>query len=181
MNRFFFIASILLVSASCEKKSDAESKTDSVTATTAVSDTTKKEEVTATADTVKAPKETLSEAKGDTFTFSIKGYLLLQPDAQTIERMQKDNGGDFETIADDASYYYATAQGFLEKNKIPFDQSEMRYIRFLKADGASKIIDRYKDGGGWDVYFFDTKNDPEKADMVMIEEEFKNKYQKNFN
>ena len=179
---FFLTGSILLLFSACEKKSENSIKSDSVAPVTIPADTAKKEITVAAKDTAKAITETITDTKVDTLVFDIKGYLLLQPDARTIERMEKENGeDDFATIADDGSYYYATAQGFLERNKIPFDQSEMRYIKFVKADGTYTIIDRYKDGGAWELYFFDTKNDPEKADMVMIEEEFKNKYQKAFN
>lgn len=102
--------------------------------------------------------------------------LMIAPTTEQIEEMQKEEGEDFATIADDGSYYQATSNMLLDSMKIKVVDASQPYVQFI---GENKIwtLNIRKNGlPVWNLIFFHRKKDPIVVGMAGLTAEQITKY-----
>jgi hypothetical protein len=136
-------------------------------------DTTRK------ADTSKTQIATqTSSSSTDTLTIERKAAVFYQPDSLQIEKHMKQAGeADFRAGMDDYIYYINTSAEYLEKQGLPvIDAKNKKYLKFVMADNKEKLIKLDTLEELWGMYLFDPKKKPYYADIIEIEEDYKNYY-----
>jgi hypothetical protein len=95
-----------------------------------------------------------------------------------MEKWKREVGvEDFETAADDWSYYLSSARSYLDSMKVPILESgHKKFLKFVKADKTPKLIKLDTLRNYWGVYLFIPAKEPKFADLLSIEDEYKSYY-----
>lgn len=111
----------------------------------------------------------------DTLTINSRSAVFFQPDSLQIENRKKEAGeANFRAGAGDYIYYINTSVDYLGKQALPvLDAKDMKYLRFVSANGVVKLVKLDTLPDLWGIYLFDPRNSPYYADIIEIEEEFK--------
>ena len=94
--------------------------------------------------------------------------VIVFPNKEQIEAMKNDNGDDFLTIAEDASYYQTTALQILDSLKIKSLGSTKNYVTFSGDLGEWTLNVRKKGLPEWNLIFFNTKKEPQIISEVTL-------------
>lgn len=81
--------------------------------------------------------KTLIPADSDTLYITTPSALYYRPDSLRMEQWKKRIGEeDFETVADDWSYYMMTSQDFLDSMKMPVvEAGDKKIVKFVQTAG----------------------------------------------
>lgn len=114
----------------------------------------------------------------DTLTIDRIAAIFYQPDSIQIKKRMKQVGeADFRAGADDYIYYINSSVEYLEKQGIPvIDAKNRKFLRFVMTDKKEKLIKLDTLEELWGIYLFDPMKAPLYADMIDIEENYKNYY-----
>lgn len=75
----------------------------------------------------------------------------------------------FYAVANDAMYYSAQTQEYLEKRRIKVRDTSAPQLRFRTATGTLYRVDLRSDVFAWGLLLFDGKHKPVQADLVEPE------------
>jgi hypothetical protein len=114
----------------------------------------------------------------DTLTIDKKTAVFYQPDSVAMQKWKNEVGEeDFETAADDWSYYMMTSHEYLDSMKVPIvETADKKFLKFVKTDKTMKLIKLDTLKNFWGVYLFIPAKDPKFADLLSIEDEYKSYY-----
>ena len=102
--------------------------------------------------------------------------ILIYPTEAQVRKMEKENGEDFNTIADDNQYYMGTSTKYLDSIHCrTIDTSAHGPMRFLTASG--QVIKLNLGKYDWAILLFNGKDTPVEADIMSMPENYK-KYMK---
>jgi hypothetical protein len=106
--------------------------------------------------------------------------VSIMPDTTWINQQQLKMGDNWDEIVSDNLYYEHLAIEALKKNEIPtfYNLREKRYIRFIKIDNSSVLIDLTKMKDGWGLILFNGDDNPVLWSDTDIDEELKEIYNK---
>lgn len=112
----------------------------------------------------------------DTLTIDGRSAVFFQPDSlQMEERMKKVGEKDFRAGADDYIYYINISAEFLEKQGLPVMNAKgKKYLKFVTSDKKVELVKLDTLSELWGMYLFDPEKKPHYADIVEIEEDYKN-------
>ncbi|RNI31832.1 hypothetical protein EFY79_21050 [Hanamia caeni] len=113
---------------------------------------------------------------GDTLTIDRKSAVFFQPDSlQMEERMKKVGEKDFRAGADDYIYYINISAEFLEKQGLPVMNAKgKKYLKFVTSDKKAELVKLDTLSELWGMYLFDPEKKPHYADIIEIEDDYKN-------
>src|ERR1051325_5377702 len=97
------------------------------------------------------------------YTVSEICAVSIFPDTSWINEQQRSMPeSDWNTVADDNSFYISQGEDSLEKINIPvqYRMNDKQYIRFIKKDKSEFIIDKSKMKDKWGLILFNGKDDP---------------------
>jgi hypothetical protein len=94
--------------------------------------------------------------------------VIIFPNKEQIATMKNENGDDFLTIAEDASYYQTTALQILDSLKIKTLGSTKNYVTFNGDLGKWTLNVRKKGLPEWNLIFFNTKKEPQIVSEVTL-------------
>jgi hypothetical protein len=113
--------------------------------------------------------------ESDTLIVTSRSAIFYSPDSIQIEKRKKEIGEhEFYIGADDYAYYSNESWNYLEKMKLPLVMAiNKNYLKFISPGKTTLIrIDTLPEL--WGVYLFDPKKHPYQADIMDMEEEYKN-------
>lgn len=111
----------------------------------------------------------------DTLVIDKNAAIYYNPDSIQMAKWKKDVGEkDFETVADDWSFYINSANEFLKTTTLPVeDASGKKVLKFIKADRTVTLIRLDTLSNFWGYYLFSTGKAPQFADITMMEDSYK--------
>ncbi|MDZ4794797.1 MAG: hypothetical protein SGI83_11010 [Bacteroidota bacterium] len=122
------------------------------------------------------PDETpIVNTTADTLLIDKNAAVYYRPDSLQLERWKKQSGDkDFAVIADDWSYYMNTSSEYLNTTTTPvIDASGKKILKFVKADQSFILVKPDTLKHYWGVFLFSPVKEPLFADLVTIEEVYK--------
>lgn len=103
-------------------------------------------------------------------TISTPCAVSYSPNLQRIDELksqtQEPDSSDFYTVADDMMFYTSETEAYLRKHHIKIIHTSAPKLRFLLADGSSRIVDFHKKDFAWGVLLFDGRHAPKDADIT---------------
>lgn len=116
-----------------------------------------------------------AERHDDTLLVIGKAAVSFWLDSSATEKLRKKIGDDdFETGADDYSYYAYLADSVLKSHHIAtVDADSCRYIKFMQTSGAMTVIKEDTSQFLSNLYFFDPDRPPYFVLTTDIESEYK--------
>lgn len=135
--------------------------------------TAKKENVVA--DTISKPAQTPVIAGSDTLIIDNNAAVYYIPDSARMEKWKKQVGEkDFETVADDWSFYMNEATGYIKTTRLPLhDASGKKVLKFIKTGGAVTMVGLDTLSNFWGFYLFNPGKEPQFADIVTMDRSYK--------
>ena len=98
--------------------------------------------------------------------------VIISPTDTKINRLKKDNGDDFYTVADDNLFYIGSARQLLDSLKTKtIDTEATGQLTFKQKDGAYTSIDLSE--FYWGIILFNGKDAPIEADITTFVSEYK--------
>jgi hypothetical protein len=96
--------------------------------------------------------------------------IFCTPDSLKIEAMEKaDTDETFYTLADDNLNYMSTDRELLESKGMKIiDVTNHNTLQFKLADGTTKQLNMDDPKYGWEIFLFDGKHAPFRADITDI-------------
>lgn len=110
----------------------------------------------------------------DTLIVTSRAAVFYQPDSLQIEARMKEAGEeDFRAGMDDYLYYLNESWQYLESRGLPvLDAKNRTFIKFVGTDSNQLVrLDTVPEL--WGVYLFDPAKRYYKADMTVVDEEYK--------
>ena len=109
-------------------------------------------------------------------TIDTKAAVFFQPDSLQMEKRMKEAGEEnFRAGADDYIYYINTSADYLEKHGLlVIDAKARRFLKFVTADKKVQLIKLDTLPDLWGLYLFDPRKKPYYADIIEIEDDYKN-------
>ncbi len=106
--------------------------------------------------------------------------ISIIPDTTWINKQQKEMGENWNEVLSDNEYYEYLAEDTLKKLDIPtfFAPREKRFIKFIKSDKSSFIIDLTKMEDAWGLILFNGEDNPVLWESTDIENEIKEIYKR---
>ena len=122
-------------------------------------------------------KNNLSEVApnfNDIFAVSGMSATFFEPDDKRIAYLKMQDGTEsFSTTADDVLSQTSDVKDFLKTKKIKIYDTNKRYIKFLKDNGESFLIDRNSINAlGWGIFLFDGKKSPLETYNGSIQDDY---------
>lgn len=152
MKRYYFFPFVLLAFAGCQS---------AATAPVAAKDT-----ITVTA----AP---VPQQHARAVVIEEACAVICTPDNRKLELLKKENGEEgFYTISDDNNYYLANARSFLENKGIRLMEVSSGLLQFKQQNGTFTSIQLDDEQYGWEIFLFNGRTAPVKADITDIEGSF---------
>ncbi len=101
--------------------------------------------------------------------------ISVMPDTLWINKQQNEMGEDWNEVVSDKEYYEYMAEDTLEKLDIPifFAPREKRFIKFIKSDKSSILIDQAKMKDAWGLKLFNGEDNPVLWESTDIDSELK--------
>ena len=111
----------------------------------------------------------------DTLVIDINAAVYYLPDSIQMEKWKKEVGEkDFETVADDWSFYMNSSSEYLKTTNLPVkDASDKKVLKFIKADKSVTLVRLDTLSNYWGLYLFSTTKEPQFSDIIMMEESYK--------
>jgi hypothetical protein len=98
----------------------------------------------------------------------ISGVIVINPTPAQIKSLMKENGEAFYTIADDASFYQASAMAQFDSLAVKTIVADKRYLK-LKGKEKSWLIDiRQQHAPEWNMIFFDQQKAPKVMPAIDV-------------
>lgn len=115
-------------------------------------------------------------ANTDTLTIDNKTAVFFQLSSLQMEKRMEEAGEEnFRAGADDYIYYINTSAEYLEKQGLPvINAKSKKFLKFIMADKQVQFIKLDTLEDLWGMYLFDPKKKPHYADIIEIEDDFKN-------
>ena len=120
--------------------------------------------------------QNLQPAKDDTLLMKEESIVFIEQDSMQIETQKNRMGeSDFQIGFDDYAFYINEAYSyFASKGLVVTEARGKKFVKFLKKDGTFTVINvRVIEELGV-FYFFTPEKEPQKVEMVIVEEEYKN-------
>ena len=97
------------------------------------------------------------------------GVIVINPTDEQIDKMIREYGeDDFYTVADDNSFYQASAMAQLDSFAVHTVLAEKRYLK-LAGNGKTWLIDVRPEGAPeWNMIFFDKKQEPKVMSAIDV-------------
>ena len=126
-------------------------------------------------DTTKQSTSTAVINTTDTMVIDKNAAVYYIPDSMQMAKWKKEAGEkDFETVADDWSFYMNSSSEYLKTTKLPVeDASGKKVLKFVKADMSVTLVRLDTLSNFWGYYLFSTTKEPQFADIIMMEESYK--------
>lgn len=99
--------------------------------------------------------------------------VLVYPTLKKIDSMKKKDGEDFYTIADDNQFYMGGSISYLDSVKVKQIVKDSKGILAFRTN-TGQIFKTRLDTLYWDIILFNGKDKPIHADMMIIENDYKN-------
>ena len=97
--------------------------------------------------------------------------IVIHPTEEQISEMEEKYGEDFQTIADDYSFYQAEATSRLDSMGIKTIPAEKKYLKF-QGKNNQWVLDIRKEGAPeWNMIFFTTEKTPEIISSIDVTNE----------
>jgi len=114
----------------------------------------------------------------DTLIVSATSAVFYYPDSAQIERRKKEIGEDtFYIGADDYAFYLDQCYNYFKGVELKTTEAkEVKYIKFVKADNTSTWVKLDTLPDLWGVFLFKPQKEPRLADMIAIEDDYKDYY-----
>jgi len=102
------------------------------------------------------------------------------PDTTWINKQQDEMGDDWNEVVSDNQYYEYIARETLDNHNIQsfFAPREKQYVKFIKSDNTSFILDLTKMEDAWGLILFNGKDNPVLWSSTDIDSELKEIYKK---
>lgn len=97
------------------------------------------------------------------------GVIVINPTDEQIDKMIREYGeDDFYTVADDNSFYQASAMAQLDSFAVHTVMAEKRYLK-LAGNGKTWLIDVRPEGAPeWNMIFFDKTQEPKVMSAIDV-------------
>lgn len=105
----------------------------------------------------------------DTLWLKEKTVVLVSPSLKKIEKLKKEQGEDFYTIADDANYYYANATEHMDSLHEKYTSQNETVILAYKDGTKTKVIPTQK--SDWYSILYKKRNF-KVVDLINFTEEY---------
>jgi hypothetical protein len=118
--------------------------------------------------------------KDDTLLVKEESIVFIEQDSMQIETRKKQIGeSDFQIGYDDYAFYINEAYTyFTSKGLVVTETKGKKFVKFLKKDGTFNVVNITMLEDLWLFYFFSPEKEPQRVDMVIIEEEYKKYFNK---
>jgi len=126
--------------------------------------------------TKRQPTQNVSSVKGNTFIVDSTAAVFTILDTTEIQKRHKaSTDEEFYAGADDQVFYTSEARTFLEKQPIKIIEIDpaYKYLEFKQANGVVHKIKLDTVAFISNLYFFDSKKQPQNVDMPDVEAEYK--------
>jgi hypothetical protein len=98
----------------------------------------------------------------------ISGVIVINPTPGQLKSLMRENGESFYTIADDASFYQASAMAQFDSLAVKTIVADKRYLK-LKGTDKSWLIDiRQQHAPEWNMIFFDQHKAPKVMPAIDV-------------
>ncbi|HWR33942.1 MAG TPA: hypothetical protein VN451_10460 [Chitinophagaceae bacterium] len=146
----------------------------SATLFTACSNKSNKDKATAK-DSLVQTTSTIPSNNMDTLTIDKNAAVFYSPDSAQMEKWKKTVGEkDFETVADDWSFYMNSTSEYLQTTTTPVENaSDKKVLKFVKTDKSITLVRLDTLSNYWGVYLFTPAKEPKYADLTMMQDEYK--------
>lgn len=105
----------------------------------------------------------------DTLWLKEKTVVFISPSLKKIEKLKKEQGEDFYTIADDANYYYANATEHMDSLHEKYTNQNETVILAYKDGTKTKVIPKQK--SDWYSILYKDRNF-KVVDLINFTEEY---------
>lgn len=173
--RFFFVIILSLFLLSCGKTKETSTVSD--TLKTSKPDSTKTEfdyEAQFKLESYLAGEQT-DTSKVQTIAFDCA--VLVYPTDEQIEEMKKTGSEeDFETVADDASFYQYQASQTIDSVSIKTVVAKKQFLKFLGSEKNWTLDIRKKNLPAWNLIFFKKNKSPLVTPTITLTSEMVRTY-----
>lgn len=98
----------------------------------------------------------------------VTGVIVINPTPAQLKALMEENGESFYTIADDASFYQASAMAQFDSLSVNTIVADKRYLK-LKGTEKSWLIDIRQDHAPeWNMIFFDQHKAPKVMPAIDV-------------
>lgn len=95
--------------------------------------------------------------------------VLYTPGTGKLNELQKSFGKDFKELSAANAAALQQARQYLRQQGLKVLETSQYQLHFIKSNGASLDINLNRPKYAWEIFLFDGKNDPIKANLTDIE------------